>query len=101
MGDFNRRLQAGDRVLAAMAAAAPLANAVLGQSSPCWGGDDFIDDVLAGGAAAGWMETDSLRVMVYRGVDPSMKDHLSDHCPVSLRFRLPVGGGGTVAAGSR
>lgn len=102
LGDFNRRLQAGDRVLAALDAAAPLDSAVEGRSSPCWGGDNFIDDILAGGAASGWMEAGSLRVMVYRGADPSEKDRLSDHCPVSVRFDLPSGrGAGTGTAGHR
>ena len=101
MGDFNRRLQAGDRVWEALEAGETLANAVLGRSSPCWDRDDFIDDVLAGGQAAGWMEKDSLRVMTYRGADLSMKDRLSDHCPVSVRFALPDAGIGTVAGGSR
>ena len=101
IGDFNRRLQAGDRVLAAMDAAAPLVSAAEGLSSPCWGGGDFIDDVLAGGPAAGWMERDSLRVMVYRGADPAGKDRLSDHCPVSVRLSLPGDGAATAGSGSR
>ena len=90
LGDFNRRLaEAGDRVLAALDAAAPMASAAAGASSPCWDGEDFIDDILAGDAAASWMEPATLRVLTYRGVDPSRKDHVSDHCPVSVHFALP------------
>ena len=46
---------------------------------------------MAGGAARGWMQPDTLRVLVYRETGPEAKDHLSDHCPVSVRFRLPDG----------
>ncbi len=98
LGDFNRRLVEGDRVLAALDAAAPMTSATWGLSSPCWDGEDFIDQILAGGAASRWMEPGSLRVLTYRGADPSRKDHLSDHCPVSVRFAWPAG---TAAAGDR
>ena len=102
LGDFNRRLVAGDRVLAALDAAAPLRSATAGASSPCWDGEDFIDQILAGGAAASWMEPASLRVLTYRGVDPSRKDHISDHCPVSVHFALPdAGPSATGTASSR
>ena len=89
LGDFNRRLVQGDRVLAALNQAAPLASATAGASSPCWDGEDFIDHILAGDAAASWMEPGTLRVLTYRGIDPSRKDHISDHCPVSVHFALP------------
>jgi endonuclease/exonuclease/phosphatase family metal-dependent hydrolase len=89
LGDFNRRLVQGDRVLAALDEAAPLASATAGASSPCWDGEDFIDHILAGDAAASWMEPGTLRVLTYRGMDPSRKDHVSDHCPVSVHFALP------------
>jgi len=71
------------------AAFAPLARATEGQSTPCWGGNTFIDHILAGGAARGWMDPASLRVMVYRETDAASKERLSDHCAVSARFRLP------------
>ena len=102
LGDFNRRLVAGDRVLAALDAAAPLASATWGLSSPCWDGEDFIDQILAGGVAARWLQAGSLRVLTYRGVDPARKDHLSDHCPVSARFALPSAqAAATATAGNR
>ena len=53
------------------------------------GGGSFIDHILAGGAARSWMVPDSLRVMVYRETADAAKEQLSDHCPVSVRFRLP------------
>lgn len=91
LGDFNRRLKADDAFLAGLRQDGPLATATAGRASPCWGGEDFIDQVMAGGAARLWMQPDSLRVLVYREADPDMKERLSDHCPISVRFRLPAG----------
>jgi len=88
VGDFNRVMDAQDDVLASLQAAAPLASITTGRDSPCWGGGHFIDQILAGGPARSWLDPDSLRVQVYR--EPlGMREHLSDHCPVSARFRLP------------
>jgi len=88
MGDFNRDLLAGDEFMTALRGAAPLTQADSGYASPCWGGESFIDHILAGGAARDWIRPDTLRVMVYREHDPEMKDHLSDHCPVSVHFAV-------------
>ncbi len=88
LGDFNRWMDSTDGLLASLLAAAPLARATEGHDSPCWGGEHFIDHILAGGAARSWLDMSSLRVLVYReGAD--RKEHLSDHCPVSARFHLP------------
>lgn len=89
MGDFNRRMDGRDELLAALNDAAPLARATEGRASPCWGGNSFIDHILAGGAARAWMQRDTMRVLVYRETDERMKEHLSDHCPVSVRLKLP------------
>jgi hypothetical protein len=78
-----------DELLAALNQAAPLARATEGKGTPCWGGNSFIDHILAGGAARGWMVPDTLRVMVYRESGEAAKGQLSDHCPVSVRFHLP------------
>ena len=101
LGDFNRRLVEGDRVLAALNDAAPLTSATWGLSSPCWEGEDFIDQILAGNDARNWMEAGSLRVLTYRGADPARKDHLSDHCPVSVLLTLPGASIGTGTAADR
>jgi endonuclease/exonuclease/phosphatase family metal-dependent hydrolase len=88
IGDFNRVMDAEDDVLASLQATAPLTSITAGRDSPCWGGGHFIDQILAGGPARGWIEADSLRVLVYR--EPlGMREHLSDHCPVSAKFHLP------------
>jgi len=89
LGDFNREMNGHDDLLAALNASAPLVRATEGQASPCWGGTSFIDHILAGGAARGWMEPGSLSVLVYRERDEASRTLLSDHCPVSVRFRLP------------
>jgi endonuclease/exonuclease/phosphatase family metal-dependent hydrolase len=89
LGDFNRRMNDRDAMIAGLRQSGPLVRATEGQSSPCWGAEDFIDHILAGGGATGWMEANTLRVLVYKETDPAMKDRLSDHCPVSIRFMVP------------
>lgn len=86
MGDFNRDMPTHDMFLDGLQDAAPLLLATAGNANPCWGGEAFIDHILAGGPARQWMLPDSLRVLVYRETDPDMKQRLSDHCPVSVRF---------------
>ena len=88
MGDFNRRMDGRDDLFAALNRAAPLLRTTEGRASSCWGGNSFIDHIMLGGAARAWMVPDSLRVLVYRE-GAEMKEHLSDHCPVSVRLDLP------------
>jgi len=45
--------------------------------------------LLAGGAAAQWMQPATLSVQVFRETGEAWKDRLSDHCAVSVHFRLP------------
>ncbi len=89
LGDFNRQMDRNDQFLTALQRSAPLVRATEGASNPCWGGAAFIDHILAGGAARGWMRADSLRVLVYREHGPEWRARLSDHCPVSVIFALP------------
>ncbi|KAA5608864.1 hypothetical protein F1189_26990 [Rhodovastum atsumiense] len=89
MGDFNRWMDGRDAFSAALQEAAPLLRVTAGRSSPCWGGGGFIDHIIAGGAATAWITTETLRVLVYRETDEAARARLSDHCPVSVRMRLP------------
>ena len=89
LGDFNRWMDGNDSFLAGLRQGAPLVRATEGRSSPCWGWENFIDHILAGGAAADWMRADTLRVLTYRETDRTLQDKLSDHCPVSVRFTPP------------
>jgi endonuclease/exonuclease/phosphatase family metal-dependent hydrolase len=87
LGDFNRRMDGRDQLWSALRRTAPLVRATEGRSSPCWGGESFIDHIIAGGAARDWMQPQTLRVLTYRESGEEWKDRLSDHCPVSVRLQ--------------
>lgn len=87
LGDFNRRMDGRDQLWSALRRAAPLVRATEGQSSPCWGGESFIDHIIIGGPARAWLQAQTLRVLTYRESGDGWKDRLSDHCAVSVRFR--------------
>jgi endonuclease/exonuclease/phosphatase family metal-dependent hydrolase len=89
LGDFNRHMDGRDQFWAALRKVAPLTRATEGRSSPCWGGEAFIDHILLGGAARAWLQPDSLRVLTYRETGDVWKERLSDHCPVSVRLHVP------------
>jgi len=88
VGDFNRRLYLDDPFYRGMLVDGPLTLTTAGQSSPCWGGEYFIDHIVLGNAARTWLVPRSLRVMTYHEA-PSERASLSDHCPVSVRLALP------------
>jgi endonuclease/exonuclease/phosphatase family metal-dependent hydrolase len=89
LGDFNRHMDGHDQFWAALRSAAPLTRATEGHASPCWGSEAFIDHIVLGGAAREWLRPDSLRVLTYRETGGDWKERLSDHCPVSVRLRVP------------
>ncbi|WP_237215250.1 endonuclease/exonuclease/phosphatase family protein [Falsiroseomonas oryziterrae] len=93
LGDFNRRMPARDDFLRMLESDPPLARPTAGFSSPCWadarGGRPMVSHILLGGPARDWLRPDSLAVMVYAERDRSFRERLSDHCPVSVRLRLP------------
>lgn len=93
LGDFNRRMGPRDDFLRIVEAGTPLARPTAGFSSPCWadarGGRPFISHILAGGPAQDWIVPNSMNVLVYAERDRSYRDRLSDHCPISVRLRLP------------
>ncbi|WP_052388963.1 endonuclease/exonuclease/phosphatase family protein [Belnapia moabensis] len=94
LGDFNRAFERpGEPLWRRLSAAAPLLRVTEGVSNPCWagprGGRAFIDHILLGGAARDWLVPNSLRVLVYAEQGRDWRDRLSDHCPLSIRLRMP------------
>ena len=47
------------------------------------------DALVTGGPAAQWVVPESMNVLVYAERDRSYRERLSDHCPVSIRLRMP------------
>jgi endonuclease/exonuclease/phosphatase family metal-dependent hydrolase len=89
LGDFNRVLDAREELGAALDGAADLTRATAFFENPCWDGAPFIDHIFLGGLTRAWLEPDSLRVQVFRETGSAWKKRISDHCPVSVRLRVP------------
>jgi endonuclease/exonuclease/phosphatase family metal-dependent hydrolase len=86
LGDFNRGLDKNDPFSRTLDPGSAMTRVTGGYSSPCWGHESFIDHILIGGSARGWVKPNSMRVLAYRETDPAWKERLSDHCPVSVRL---------------
>lgn len=89
LGDFGRAMESGDDLAGRIGGGLALLRATAGHASPCWGSGPFVDDLLFGGSAVGWVQPGSLRVMVYREAGAEWRGRLSGHCPVSVRLVLP------------
>jgi endonuclease/exonuclease/phosphatase family metal-dependent hydrolase len=89
LGDFNRIFDKPEEFGTALAKAAPLLRATQGFENPCWDGAPFIDHIFLGGPARAWLVPESLRVQIFHEIGDSWKEKLSDHCPVSIKLRLP------------
>lgn len=86
IGDFNRRLTPEDPLFLALSKITPLDLTTANRSSPCRGGEYFIDHIILGGAAITWEKPNSLRVM---RIPQHNGETLSDHCPVSITLNIP------------
>ena len=97
LGDFNRRFEAPDRFWPEIDDGDPpgarLTDAVAGQESRCWNGEypRFVDHLVFGAPASAWMETGSLRQVIFDPADARHKRVLSDHCPLAVTLDLPAG----------
>jgi len=94
LGDFNRTFASPeDRFEAIVGEGGVMTRGTAGFGNPCWSGPRspkrFIDHIFLGGPARDWLAPNSLRVLVYAERDRRFRGRLSDHCPLSVRLRLP------------
>ncbi len=87
IGDFNRILTPESPLFLTLSNITPLDLTTANRSSPCHGGEYFIDHIILGGAAIGWKKVNSLRVM---RIPQHNGEILSDHCPVSITLDVPT-----------
>ncbi len=95
LGDFNRRMDADDMMWRDLddgdPASLTLTLTTAGQRSRCWGGryPEFIDHIVLGSQATGWLLPGSFSQFVYDepATDKRARKRISDHCPISVRLR--------------
>ncbi|GAB4570507.1 MAG: hypothetical protein Tsb0020_25330 [Haliangiales bacterium] len=95
LGDFNRRMDADDMMWRDLDDGDPapltLTLTTAGQRSRCWGGQypEFIDHIVLGSQATGWLLPGSFAQLVYDepAADKRARKRISDHCPISVRLR--------------
>ena len=90
LGDFNRRMSAGEAFYAELddgqPANADLTLATDGHASLCWGGaySQLIDHLVLSRDATPWVIEGSFAQLDYEAGDAPFKATLSDHCAVSI-----------------
>ena len=89
LGDFNRHMDGTDQFWRALERTAPLTRATEGHVQPMLGRRGVHRPHHPGGRGARLAEPDTLRVLTYRETGAEWKARLSDHCPVSVRLRVP------------
>ncbi len=89
LGDFARVMDDDPSFMARLGPPGSLTRATEHFASPCWGGGNFVDHIVAGGAARGWIRPRTLRVMAFRETGAAWRDRLSGHCPVSITLQIP------------
>ncbi len=96
LGDFNRRLGPSDpfwrEIDDGVPSDADLIDAGDGIAPACWRGrhPEFIDHVVLGKRAAGWIVPDSFHELLYEESGARLEAALSDHCPIAVTIH-PLG----------
>lgn len=90
LGDFNRRLRAGEPFYTELDDADPpdadLTLVTDGQPARCWNGEhrQLVDHILLSRAVAPWVLPSSFAQLDYAASDVRFKGQLSDHCALSV-----------------
>ncbi len=97
LGDFNRFLSDDDELWHALDDGDPV-GLTLQRTAPPGGSlcrsqrnpQRFIDHIVLGGSAGGWLVRDSFRELRYDASDKQARAKLSDHCPILVELALPA-----------
>jgi endonuclease/exonuclease/phosphatase family metal-dependent hydrolase len=107
LGDFNRHLGPRDPFWLDLDDGEPggadLVDVLRGGKPRCWSGryGRFIDHLVLGQVAAGWIVPDSGQELVYDGSDGRFEEVLSDHCPLLVELDLERQAGAASASPPR